>query len=143
MSDQSNVTPSRSDQKISVTDVLRLSYTYFIDHFLLFIKLSILPMLLWIALKVLSEILHIEYGIKFNHLIARAFVSAAFVLVWYRKFLWGMEHGSYGKLYDHLRTSRTINIATILYSILRIIIIAVVIFVPILITSLAAVVYQI
>jgi hypothetical protein len=100
-------------------------------------------MLLWIALNVLSEILHIEYGIKFNHLIARAFVSAAFVLVWCRKFLWGMEHGSYGKLYNHLRTSRTINIATILYSILRIIIIAVVIFVPTIITSRAAVVYQI
>ena len=132
-----------SDQKISVTDVMRLSYTYFIDHFFLFIKLSFVPMLLWIALNVSSEILRIEYGIEFSPLIPRAFVSAAFALVWYRKFLLGTEHGSYVKLYDHLKTSRTINIATILRSILRIIIIAVVIFVPTLIISLAAVVYQI
>lgn len=143
MSDSSNVTQPKSDKKISVTYVMRLSYTYFIDNFPLFIKLSIVPMLLWVLINVSSEVLLNEYSIVFNHLIPRAFVSAAFALVWYRKFLLGTKHGSYVKLYDHLKTSRTINIATILRSILRIIIIAVVIFVPTLIISFAAVIYQI
>lgn len=143
MSDPSNITQTMSDKKLSVTDVMRLSYSYFITHFSLFIKLATVPMILWIVLNMSSEVLLNEYGIVFNHLIPRAFVSAAFALVWYRKFLLGTEHGSYGKLYDHLKTSRAFNIATILRSILRIIIITVVIFVPTLIISLAIVVYQI
>lgn len=106
-------------------------------------KLSIVPMLLWIVLNVSSEILLIEYGIVFNHLIPRAFVSATFALVWYRKFLLGTEHGSYGKLYTHLKSSRTFSIASFFKSILRVAIIAIVILVPTLMISLAAVLYQI
>ena len=143
MSDPSNVSQPMSGKKISVTDVMRLSYSYFVDHFSLFIKLSIVPMVLWVTLNMSAEVLLNEYGIAFNHLIPRAFVSAAFALVWFRKFLLGTEHGIYGKLYDHLKTSRTFNIATILRSILRVIIITVVIIVPTLMISLAIIVYQI
>ena len=143
MLDFSNYSRSSSDNKISVTDVMRFSYTYFVHNFSLFVKLSIVPMLLWILLNVSAEVLLNEYGIAFNHLIPRAFVSASFALVWYRKFLLGMEQESYGKLYTHLKSRRTFSIASILKSILRVVIIAMVILVPTLMVSLAAVVYQI
>lgn len=67
MSDFSNYSRSSSDNKISVTDVMRFSYTYFVDNFSLFVKLSIVPMLLWILLNVSAEVLLNEYGIAFNH----------------------------------------------------------------------------
>lgn len=128
--------------ELSITGVMRLSYNFLTSHYGLFLKLSSIPILLWVWLGIISDFLYFEFGLVNQLDLFRAFLSAAFAFVWYRHFLMGTEYASYKKLYQHMRSKGLLSITQLIKSLFRFVIVTFTLVVPILIISVAVMLYQ-
>ncbi|MCC3861943.1 hypothetical protein [Pseudemcibacter aquimaris] len=130
------------DGELSITEVMRLSYNFLTSHYGLFLKLSSIPILLWVWIGIISDFLYLEIGFENQIGVLRAFLSAAFALVWYRHFLMGTEYASYKELYKTMRASGFLGMDAFFKACLRFVIITFALIVPALIISIATMIFQ-
>lgn len=142
MSDTMNLSPSASENAISITALIRTSYKFFSSHFRHFLKLAALPILVWVLVELFRDYLLFEYGLIYDSRVANGMASAAFVLVWYRKFLMGDQQATYSHLFDNVISPGVFNILFFFKFIARIVIVTAILVVPALIISLCIMGYH-
>lgn len=112
------------------------------DHFADFVRLSFVPMIIWVSAEFLCDYMIYYYGVQLNPMVPRAMASAAFALVWYRQFLMGAEHATYLQLIDHVLSPGVFDLSSLFMSALRIILTTIILFVPTLLISVSLMLYQ-
>lgn len=142
MAEMNSIMASKPDHKISISRTISQSYLFFMGHFSYFIKLAAVPMLIWILSDLICEILFRDYGMRYDSIIPRSIASASFALIWYRQFLLGSKHATYGQLFDQIFSSGHFNIVKLFKSLFRIILTSIILFVPTLILSISYMLYQ-
>jgi len=142
LSDNKAIMDPGLDSAISINGVISQSYTYFMHNFDKFLKLALGPILIWVALEIGSNYFYLEQGKIYDTTVPRAIICAGFALLWYRQFLMGSEHATYSQLVDHILAPGVFNLYNLLWSIIRIVITTIVLFVPTLILSISFMVYQ-
>mgnify|MGYP000554306737 FL=1 len=112
------------------------------EHFSDFMRLSFIPIFIWVGAEFLSDYQMYYYGIQLNPTVPRAMATAAFALVWYRQFLMGAEHATYLQLIDHVLRPGVFDWSSLIYSIFRIILTSIILFVPMLLISVSLMLYK-
>ena len=140
------ITPPSSDtanQRVSISTVIGLSYQYFMSNFPRYMKLVYVPIILWVLVEVVQDFFIVEYNLYYDIKVPRAMISASFAIVWYRQFLLGSKHATYGQLFDNVLSPHVFDIYNFLKSITRIIITSILLFVPTFMLSLFALGYKV
>lgn len=145
MSDSTTIATKSSDtapELVPINTVIGLSYNYFINNFTRFMKLVYVPIILWVIVALVRDYFIFEHNIRYDVTVPRAMISAGFSIVWYRQFLLGSEHATYGQLFDNVLTPHVFDVYNFLKSIARIMITTIVIFVPTFMLSIFALSYK-
>jgi hypothetical protein len=127
--------------EFSITEIVAHSYNFFSSRFMLFLRLSIGPLLVWSLSELLFDYLLYEHEIIFESTLPRTISTAAFVLMWYRYYLFGKEQATYKKLYAHMRRTSVFSIKMFFISAARMIITVIAILIPTLGISLFMIYY--
>jgi hypothetical protein len=143
LSESRRVVRNPSDNKISINGVISQSYTFFTNNLGQFVKLAMIPTLLWICSELVNEYLSVEYSIFYNNTYIRAIISASFALIWYRQFLMGTEQATYRKLFKHVISSRSFSLDSFIKTILRVTLLTIVLVVPGLLLSISIMIYTV
>lgn len=142
MSEHDEVSEVDLDSEISISDAISVSYLFFMSHFNHFLRLSIVPILIWVCFELGRDYARMVYNIEYDSMLPRALVSASFALVWYRQFLMGEKYATYAQLFDHVVTPGVFNLYSLLRSIARIVLTTIILFVPTLMLSVSYMFYQ-
>ncbi len=142
MSEKSNISPQAKTNKISISRTISQSYLFFMEHFFDFVRLSFVPMIVWVSAEFLCDYLMYYYGAQLNPTVPRAMASAAFALVWYRQFLMGAKHATYLQLIDHVLRPGVFDLSSLFFSVFRIVLTSIILFVPTLLLSVSLMLYQ-
>ncbi|MDG1437476.1 MAG: hypothetical protein P8P98_00770 [Emcibacteraceae bacterium] len=116
--------------EISITAIVAHSYNFLTTHFMMFLKLSAGPILIWSSFELLFDYLYFEHDIKYESGLPRIFSTAAFVLIWYRYYLLGEGQATYKKLFGHMRRTSIFSARMFILSIARMVITIVAIIIP-------------
>lgn len=129
------------NKKLTVGASIRESYRFLAAHISDFGRLILGPLVLWVLIKVTEQVLLHTQQIEFNSIYLMNLVTAAFAIVWYRQFLLGATHATYGQLLKKGFNGRSFSLRRFGRTLLRIIVISFALLVPTLLLSISMMLY--
>ncbi|QDE28729.1 hypothetical protein [Paremcibacter congregatus] len=128
-------------KKLTVGASIRESYRFLATHMDDFFRLASGPLFLWVVIKLTEQILLHEKDITFNSIYLLNLVTASFAIAWYRQYLLGAQHATYGQLLKSGFNGRAFSIRRFGRTLMRILMISLALLVPTLVLSISLMVY--